>query len=97
MKIKYNSQNMGKENIFTMANGTKNPYELYAINNNQSISKKKECDKCEYCAPNIEENKFVAGFQEKDFGICFKDYPTRVSVINPCIRREELICRKIGK
>lgn len=97
MKIKYFSQNMGKENIFTMADGQKRTYPVDAVSNNESISKKEECNKCGDCAPNIEKNNFVIGFQKMDFGICFRNYPKKVSVIGPCIRKKEISCGKIRK
>jgi len=81
-----------------MANGITKPYDFDSgmlSYGSIPINKTKDCVKCEYCAPNTLDNKILI-LQPRDIGACFKNFPSKVSVIVPNFKKE-ISCRKLGK
>ena len=79
-----------------MANNEKKSYDFDPVSigsGSVPINVKIECIECVYCAPNTVENK-ILGLQPRDKGACFKDFPTKVSVIVPNFKKE-ISCRKL--
>jgi len=59
------------------------------------ISKKIECDTCEFCVPRVNlEKENIFNISEADFGICAENYPKSIKIIMTRSRKE-LKCGKI--